>query len=140
MAMSYGYVYVAKVSMGANPNQLIKAVNEAEAYKGPSLIIAYAPCITHGFKSMGCSQLEAKLAVDCGYWSLYRFHPQGETNEKPAFILDSKEPTGNFRDFLLGEVRYSSLQKQFPTQAEELFVKTEADARQRLEKYKSLAR
>ena len=89
---------------------------------------------------MGCSQLEAKLAVDCGYWSLYRFQPQGETNEKPAFILDSKEPTGNFREFLLGEVRYSSLQKQFPAQAEELFAKTEADARQRLEKYQSLAR
>ena len=140
MAMSYGYIYVAQIAMGADKNQTLKAIAEAEAYPGPSLIIAYAPCITHGFKSMGCSQLEAKLAVDCGYWSLYRFHPQGETNEKPAFILDSKEPTGNFRDFLLGEVRYSSLQKQFPTQAEELFVKTEADARQRLEKYKSLAR
>ena len=140
MAMSYGYIYVAQIAMGADKNQTLKAIAEAEAYPGPSLIIAYAPCITHGFKSMGCSQLEAKLAVDCGYWSLYRYQPQGEASEKPAFILDSKEPTGNFRDFLLGEVRYSSLQKQFPAQAEELFAKTEADARQRLEKYKSLAR
>jgi len=140
MAMSYGYVYVAQISMGADKNQTIKAIAEAEKYKGPSLIIAYAPCINHGLKSgMGCSQLEEKRAVDCGYWSLYRFNPMLKDAGKNPFILDSKEPTASFREFLLGEVRYASLQKVFPDIAEELFTKTEKDAKERLEAYKKLA-
>ncbi|WP_123053445.1 pyruvate:ferredoxin (flavodoxin) oxidoreductase [Clostridium sp. JN-1] len=140
MAMSYGYVYVAQVSMGADKNQTLKALKEAEAYKGPSLVICYAPCINHGLKAgMGCSQLESKKAVDCGYWALYRFNPELKSEGKNPFALDSKEPTGNFRDFLMGEVRYSSLAKQFPGQAEALFEKTQKDAQERLEGYKKLA-
>ena len=110
MAMSYGYVYVAQISMGADKNQTLKAIAEAEAYDGPSLIIAYAPCINHGLKAgMGCSQLEAKLAVDCGYWATYRYNPALKEKGENPFVLDSKEPTADFREFLLGEVRYSSL-------------------------------
>lgn len=140
IAMSYGYVYVAQIAMGADKNQTLKAVAEAEAYPGPSLIIAYAPCINHGLKAgMGKSQLEAKRAVDSGYWALYRYNPQLNGTEKTAFMLDSKEPTLNFREFLLGEVRYSSLQKQFPDIADVLFVKTEQDAAERRETYKRLA-
>ena len=140
MAMSYGYVYVAQVAMGANQNQLIKALSEAEAYKGPSLVIAYAPCINHGIKAgMAQSQTEEKKAVECGYWQLYRYNPELKTEGKNPFTLDSKEPTGSFRDFLLGEVRYASLQKAFPDTAEELFAKCEADAKERLEGYKKLA-
>jgi pyruvate-ferredoxin/flavodoxin oxidoreductase len=121
-------------------NQTIKAITEAEAYPGPSLIIAYAPCINHGLKAgMGCSQLEAKKAVDCGYWAMYRYNPQLKAVGKNPFILDSKEPTANFREFLMGEVRYSSLQKQFPEFAEALFEKTEQDAKERLANYKRLA-
>ena len=140
MAMSYGYVYVAQVAMGADKNQTLKAIAEAEAYDGPSLIIAYAPCINHGLKvGMGCSQLEEKRAVDCGYWATYRFNPELKEQGKNPFILDSKEPTANFRDFLMGEVRFSSLQKMFPDTAEALFEKTEKDAKTRLEGYKKLA-
>jgi len=140
MAMSYGYVYVAQIAMGADKNQTLKAIAEAEAYPGPSLIIAYAPCINHGLKAgMGCSQLEAKKAVECGYWSTYRFNPQNKDNGKNPFTMDSKEPTASFRDFLMGEVRYSSLQKQFPETAEALFNKTEQDAKDRLAAYKRLA-
>jgi pyruvate-ferredoxin/flavodoxin oxidoreductase len=140
MAMSYGYVYVAQVAMGANQNQLIKALVEAESYPGPSLIIAYAPCINHGIKSgMGCSQLEAKKAVEAGYWHLYRYNPLLKEQGKNPFILDSKDPTGSFRDFLMGEVRYSSLAKTFPDIAEELFNAAEKDAKERLETYKKLA-
>ena len=140
MAMSYGYVYVAQVAMGADKNQTLKAIAEAEAYDGPSLIIAYAPCINHGLKvGMGCSQLEEKRAVDCGYWATYRYNPELKAEGKNPFILDSKEPTANFRDFLMGEVRFSSLQKMFPDTAEALFEKTEADAKDRLDGYKKLA-
>ena len=118
MAMSYGYVYVAQIAMGADKNQTLKAIAEAEAYDGPSLIIAYSPCINHGLKAgMGKSQLEAKHAVECGYWANYRYNPELKEQGKNPFILDSKEPTGNFREFLMGEVRYSALLKQFPDQA-----------------------
>ncbi|MEN6565010.1 MAG: pyruvate:ferredoxin (flavodoxin) oxidoreductase [Veillonellales bacterium] len=140
IAMSYGYVYVAQIAMGADKNQTLKAIAEAEAYPGPSLVVAYAPCINHGLKAgMGNSQLEAKRAVDCGYWALYRYNPELKGTGKNAFTLDSKEPTMNFREFLLGEVRYSSLKKQFPDMADALFEKTEQDAAERRETYKNLA-
>ncbi len=140
IAMSYGYVYVAQIAMGADKNQTLKAIAEAEAYPGPSLIIAYAPCINHGLKGgMGASHLESKRAVDSGYWANYRYNPQLKESGKNPFILDSKEPTMNFQEFLMGEVRYSALKKQFPDQAEALFEKTEEDAKGRLENYKRLA-
>ena len=140
IAMSYGYIYVAQIAMGADKNQTLKAIAEAEAYPGPSLIIAYAPCINHGLKAgMGCSQEEAKQAVASGYWSLYRFDPQKKETGANPFVLDSKEPTADFREFLLGEVRYSALKKQFPEMAEALFEKTEKDAKDRLASYKRLA-
>ncbi|MGI6093579.1 MAG: pyruvate:ferredoxin (flavodoxin) oxidoreductase [Veillonellaceae bacterium] len=140
IAMSYGYVYVAQIAMGADKNQTLKAIAEAEAYPGPSLIIAYAPCINHGLKvGMGCSQLEAKRAVDSGYWALYRYNPELKETGKNSFTLDSKESTMNFREFLMGEVRYSSLLKEFPEMAEALFAKTEKDSKERLENYKRLA-
>ena len=129
MAMSYGYVYVAQIAMGADKNQTLKAIAEAEAYKGPSLIIAYAPCISHGLKAgMGNSQLEEKRAVECGYWAMYRFNPMLKETGKNPFSLDSKEPTGDFREFIMGEVRYAALAKAFPEAAEALFEKTERDA------------
>ena len=140
MAMSYGYVYVAQVCMGADKNQLLRAMREAEAYHGPSLIIAYAPCINHGIGvGMGKSQAEAKAAVDAGYWQLYRFNPTLADEGKNPFTLDSKEPTKNFRDFLMGEVRYNSLTRTFPDIAEQLFEQTEADAKARLASYKRMA-
>ncbi|QAT40567.1 pyruvate:ferredoxin (flavodoxin) oxidoreductase [Clostridium sp. JN-9] len=140
MAMSYGYVYVAQIAMGADKNQTLKAIAEAEAYKGPSLIIAYAPCINHGLKAgMGCSQLEEKKAVDCGYWAMYRFNPALKEAGKNPFSLDSKEPTTSFREFLMGEVRYASLSKSFPEAADALYEKTEKDAMERLANYKKLA-
>lgn len=140
MAMSYGYVYVAQIAMGADKNQTLKAIAEAEAYKGPSLIIAYAPCISHGLKAgMGNSQLEEKRAVECGYWAMYRFNPMLKEAGKNPFSLDSKEPTGDFREFIMGEVRYAALAKAFPEAAEALFEKTERDAKERLENYKKLA-
>lgn len=141
IAMSYGYVYVAQIAMGADMNQTIKAIKEAEAYPGPSLIIAYAPCINHGLRlGMGCSQLEAKRAVESGYWSLYRYHPELKDSGSNPFVLDSKEPTMDFKEFLMGEVRYSSLKKQFPEIADQLFEKTASDAKGRLEGYKRLAK
>ena len=140
IAMSYGYVYVAQIAMGADKNQTLKAIAEAEAYPGPSLIIAYAPCINHGMKvGMGCSQLEAKRAVDSGYWAMYRYNPELKAAGKNSFTLDSKEPTMDFKEFLMGEVRYSSLKQQFPDMAEALFDKTEQDAKERRENYKRLA-
>ncbi|HWR40368.1 MAG TPA: pyruvate:ferredoxin (flavodoxin) oxidoreductase [Patescibacteria group bacterium] len=139
IAMSYGYVYVAQIAMGADKKQTLKAIAEAEAYPGPSLIIAYSPCINHGLKmGMGCSQEEAKRAVDCGYWAMYRYNPQLKDSGKNPFVLDSKEPTMSFHEFLMGEVRYSSLQKQFPDMAEALFAKTEQDAKERLKSYRRL--
>ncbi len=140
MAMSYGYVYVAQVAMGANMNQVIKAMTEAEAYDGPSLIIAYSPCINHGLRrGMGKTQDQAKRAVEAGYWHLYRYNPTLKAEGKNPFILDSKEPTESFRDFLMSEVRYTSLQKTFPEVADELFEKAERDAKERYETYKKLA-
>ena len=140
IAMSYGYVYVAQIAMGADKAQTLKAIAEAEAYPGPSLIIAYSPCINHGLKAgMGCSQAEAKRAVECGYWSLYRYNPELKEQGTNPFSMDSKAPTMNFREFLMGEVRYSSLQKQFPELAEALYAKTEQDAMERLQNYQKLA-
>ena len=141
MAISYGYVYVAQVAMGASPAQYMNAIKEAEAYDGPSLIIAYAPCINHGLKAgMGLSQKEEKLAVDCGYWHLYRYNPMLEGTDKNPFTLDSKEPDwSKFQDFLKGEVRFSSLYKLFPDRAQELLDKTEEFAKIRLASYKRMA-
>ncbi|MCF4150333.1 pyruvate:ferredoxin (flavodoxin) oxidoreductase [Dethiosulfovibrio sp. F2B] len=139
MAMTYGYVYVAQVAMGADKNQLVKAMAEAEAYDGPSLIIAYAPCINHGLKEgMGRSQNQEKKAVEAGYWHLYRYNPEAEEGKNP-FSLDSKEPKASFKDFILSEVRYSSLTKTFPEVAEQLFEAAERDAKRRYETYKKLA-
>ncbi len=142
MAISYGYVYVAQVAMGASPVQYMNAIKEAEAYDGPSLIIAYAPCINHGLKAgMGLSQKEEKLAVDCGYWHLFRYNPMLEGTDKNPFSLDSKEPDwSKFQDFLKSEVRFSSLYKLFPEKADELLQKTEEFAKIRLETYKKLAK
>ena len=140
MAMSYGYVYVAQVAMGADKNQTIKALVEAEKYDGPSLIIAYSPCINHGIiKGMSNSQHEEKKAVECGYWNLYRYNPELRESGKNPFILDSKDPKENFKDFLMGEVRYASLAKAFPELSKELFNKSEKDAQERLNNYKKLA-
>lgn len=140
MAMSYGYVYVAQIAMGADKNQALKAIAEAESYKGPSLIIAYAPCINHGLRvGMGSSQLETKRAVDSGYWSMYRFNPELKGTDKNPFILDSKAPTADFKEFLMGEVRFSSLKRQYPDKAEALFDKTAQDAKERREGYEKLA-
>ncbi len=138
MAMSYGYVYVASVSMGASHNQLLKAMLEAEKYDGPSLIIAYAPCINHGI-DMSKSQRQAKLAVEAGYWPLYRYNPELSKEGKNPFVLDQKEPSGDFQEFIRSEVRYATLLRQFPEQAEELLQRAEADARARYEHYKRLA-
>ncbi len=140
MATSYGYIYVAQVAMGASQSQLIKAIKEAEAYPGPSLIIAYAPCINHGIKGgMSTAQERIKKAVECGYWHMWRFNPLLKEEGKNPFILDSKEPTGNFRDFIMDEVRYSSLVRTFPETAEQLFEKCENEARERYETYKNMA-
>ncbi len=138
MAMSYGYVYVAQCAMGSNKQQLVNALIEAEKYDGPSLIICYAPCINHGINMMK-SQEEEKKAVDCGYWQLYRYNPEAIDAGKNPFTLDSKEPTGDYKSFLLGETRYASLMKARPELAEELFEKTEKDSKVRLETYKNLA-
>ena len=141
MAISYGYVYVAQVAMGASPVQYFNAIKEAEAYDGPSLIIAYSPCINHGLKAgMGLSQKEEKLAVECGYWHLFRYNPALEGTDKNPFTLDSKEPDwSKFQDFLKGEVRFASLYKMFPESADELLQKTEEFAKVRLNTYKRLA-
>ncbi len=138
MAMSYGYVYVAQVAMGADKNQVIKAIAEAEAYPGPSLIIAYATCINHGI-DMSNGMAETKKAVDAGYWQLYRYNPALVEAGKNPFTLDSKDPTGSYRDFIMSETRYKSLAKANPTVAEQLFVKAEEDAKVRLETYKTKA-
>jgi pyruvate-ferredoxin/flavodoxin oxidoreductase len=140
MAMSYGYVYVAQVGMGADKNQFMKAIIEAEAYDGPSLIICYAPCINHGIKQgMVKTQENTKDAVASGYWQLYRYNPELKKDGKNPFSLDSKEPTESFRDYIMNQVRYNSLTKEFPDVAEELFAATEEDAKERLAGYKKLA-
>ncbi|MBW1913923.1 MAG: pyruvate:ferredoxin (flavodoxin) oxidoreductase [Deltaproteobacteria bacterium] len=138
MAMTYGYVYVASVAMGANKNQFLKALVEAESYPGPSLIIAYSPCINHGI-NMGLSQEEEKRAVEAGYWNLYRYNPMLKEEGKNSFILDSKSPEADFKEFLKGEVRYSSLTRTFPDRAEALFQKAEEDMKERYETYKKMA-
>lgn len=137
MAATYGYVYVAQVAMGADQNQYFKAIKEAEAYPGPSLVIAYAPCINHGLRSgMGASQLEEKRAVECGYWHLYRYNPLLEEEGENPFIMDSKEPNWDkFQEFLDGEVRYTSLRKGFPEIADELYQSAKENAQWRYNSY-----
>ncbi len=141
IATTYGYVYVAQVAMGADNAQTLKAIREAEAYDGPSLIIAYSPCINHGLKlGMGHSQEEEKKAVECGYWHLWRYNPEEEAKGNNPFSLDSKEPDWDkFKDFLKGEVRFASVQKMYPKEADELFEAAEANAKWRYNNYKRLA-
>ncbi|WP_411680508.1 pyruvate:ferredoxin (flavodoxin) oxidoreductase [Clostridium thailandense] len=140
MAMTYGYVYVAQIAMGSNMNQTIKAIIEAENYKGPSLIIAYAPCINHGIKTgMGTSIAEEKKAVESGYWHLYRYNPLLGDEGKNPFVLESKEPTKPFKDFIQGEIRYTSLKTVFPEVADKMFDDAEKNAKERYEFYKRLA-
>ncbi len=140
IAATYGYVYVAQVAMGADKNQLLKAVIEAEKHDGPSLILAYAPCINHGIRAgMGKTQEQEDLAVKSGYWHLYRYNPANVAEGKNPFTLDSKEPTLSFMDFIKGETRYTSLEKAFPEIAQELFAKAEQEAKEKYEKYKKLA-
>ena len=130
--MNYGYVYVAQVAMGANPAQTLKVVAEAEAYDGPSLIIGYSPCEMHSIKGgMANCQNEMKRAVDCGYWNLFRFNPAAPKGRK--FTLDSREPKGGYREFLMNESRYARLTREFLDQADELFEKNEESAMQRWE-------
>lgn len=130
IAMSYGYIYVAQIAMGANMKQCIDALVEAESYPGPSLVIAYAPCINHGIKGgMKSSMAEEKKAVDAGYWNLFRFDPRKQLEGKNPFTLDSKEPTGDYQEFIMGEVRYNRLARTNPERAKELFAKAEADAK-----------
>ncbi len=139
IAMSYGNVYVAQIAMGADYNQTIKAITEAENYNGPSIIIAYAPCVSHGIRAgMGCTQAEQAKAVDSGYWHLFRYNPKLAANGEAAFILDSKEPKISYQEFLEGEIRYDSLKKREPEQAKELFDRAEAAAKRRYEYLKKL--
>jgi pyruvate-ferredoxin/flavodoxin oxidoreductase len=141
IVMTYGNVYVAQVAMGADFNQLITVLKEAQNYPGPALIIAYAPCITHGIvKGMGYAQEESKLAVQSGYWHLYRYNPQLKLEGKNPFILDSKEPTLPLRDFLMGEVRFAALSRKFPERAEYLMGLAEEQAKEKFERYSKLAR
>ncbi len=140
IAMSYGYVYVAQVAMGADYNQCVKAFAEAESYNGPSIIIAYAPCINHGIKGgMGISQIEEKKAVAAGYWNIFRFDPRLADEGKNPFMLDGKAPTESYRDFIMGEVRYNSLTRSFPERAEQLFEKAEKVAVEKYEHLEKLA-
>ena len=141
IATTYGYVYVAQIALGADQAQCLKAIREAEAYDGPSLVIAYAPCINHGLKKgMGKSQAEEKAAVECGYWHLWRYNPALEAEGKNPFTLDSKEPDwSKFQDYLKGEVRFASVMKQYPAEAAELFQAAEDNAKWRLRSYKRMA-
>jgi pyruvate-ferredoxin/flavodoxin oxidoreductase len=141
MAMTYGYVYVAQVAMGASQSQYLKAVREAEAYSGPSIIIAYSPCINHGLRAgMGKSQYQEKQAVESGYWHLYRYNPVLEEEGKNPFLLDSKEPQWDqFQSFLKSEVRYTSLQKSFPAEAAHLFKAAQTNAKWRYDSYVRMA-
>ena len=135
IAMTYGYVYVAQVSMGANPNQTLKAIAEAEAYHGPSLIVAYSPCEMHSIKGgMANCQVEMKKAVECGYWNLFRFNPDLKKEGKNPFTLDSKAPAGGYQEFLMNEARYSALTRSFPDRAKELFALSEETAKARFDK------
>ncbi len=140
MAMSYGYVYVAQIAMGANMNQTVRAIREAESYDGPSLVMAYSPCISHGIRGgMGLAMNQMKRAVASGYWTLYRNDPRLEDEGKNPFVLDSKEPTESFREFLESENRYRTLERNFPEDAEILFAAAEKDAKSRYEKYRRMA-
>ncbi|HBP38208.1 MAG TPA: pyruvate:ferredoxin (flavodoxin) oxidoreductase, partial [Clostridiales bacterium] len=141
MAMSYGYVYVAQVAMGASQAQTLKAFAEAEAWHGPSLVICYSPCINHGIKGgMTISQKREKDAVDCGYWHLYRYNPALKAEGKNPFTLDSKEPAGDYKTFVKGEVRYSSLFMKYPAEkVDAIFDKAIQDSQERLASYKRLA-
>jgi len=140
MQATYGNVYVAQIAMGANMNQTLKAIAEAEAHPGPSLIIAYAPCINHGIKKgMGAAMDEMKRAVEAGYWNLWRYNPGLKEEGKNPFVLDSKEPTESFRDFIMGEVRYAALVNEFPELAEDLFNKLEQDAKEKRRTYELMA-
>lgn len=140
MMMTYGNIYVAQVAMGADKNQTLKAVREAESYQGPSIIIAYAPCISHGLKSgMGKSMENMAQAVQAGYWHLYRYHPDLIKEGKQPFTLDSKDPKGDFQEFLMGQVRYSALARQFPEHAQQLFEKAQQDAKRRLREYQKMS-
>ena len=142
IATTYGYVYVAQIAMGASYDQCLKAIREAEAYPGPSLVIAYAPCINHGIKrGMGKAQAEQAAAVECGYWHLWRYNPALEDEGKNPFTLDSKEPQWEkFQEFLQGEVRYAALAKQFPSEAHELFEAAEGMAKKRYASYQRMAK
>jgi pyruvate-ferredoxin/flavodoxin oxidoreductase len=140
ISMTYGYIYVAQIAMGANMNQTLKAFHEAESYKGPSIIIAYSSCINHGIKAgMSYAQYRQKQAVDAGYWHLYRYNPELKAQGKNPFSLDSKEPKESFREFLNNEVRFSSLVKTFPADAERLFAEADKEAKEKYEFYKKLA-
>ncbi len=140
ISATYGYVYVAQVSMGANKTQLMKVLQEAESYDGPSLIICYSPCIAHGIKTgMGTTQNRMKLAVDSGYWHLWKYDPRRKEVGKNPFVLESKPPTMPFRDFLMGETRYTTLVQEFPEEAERLFAEAEQDAKERYESYLRMA-
>ncbi len=140
IAMSYGYVYVAQCAMGADNNQVIKALVEAESYNGPSIVICYAPCINHGIKGgMGIAQLEEKKAVEAGYWNIFRFDPRLADEGKNPFMLDCKAPTASYRDFIMGEVRYNSLTRSFPERAEKLFTEAEKEAEQKYAHLQKLA-
>ena len=140
IAMTYGYVYVAQVAMGADMNQCIKAFSEAESYHGPSIILAYAPCINHGIKGgMGVSQVEEKKAVAAGYWHNFRFDPRRADEGQNPFQLDSKAPSASYRDFIMGEVRYNSLTRSFPDRAEKLFANAEKYAVEKYERLKKMA-
>jgi pyruvate-ferredoxin/flavodoxin oxidoreductase len=141
MLSTYGYIYVAHVSLGGNPNHVIKCLKEAAAHKGPSIVIAYAPCINHGIaKGMGCSITEEKLAVECGYWPLFRYVPENTARGQNPFVLDSAEPNGKLREFMMGENRFASLTRTFPETAEKLFAEAEVQCAERYAKYKEMAK
>ena len=140
IAMSYGYIYVAQVAMGYNPQQCLDAILEAESYNGPSLIIAYAPCINHGIKGgMKIAQTEEKKAVEAGYWHCFRYDPRKAMDGKNPFTLDSKKPTASYEDFIMGEVRYNSLARSNPERAKELFAKAVKNAEEKYNKLVKLA-
>jgi len=140
LAMAYGTIYVAQVAMGADKNQFVKALKEAEDYPGPSLVIAYAPCINHGLvHGMNCSQIEMKMAVESGYWNLYRYNPLLAKEGKTPFILDSKDPTLDLKEFMMGEVRFNSLYRTFPEEAAKLLAEAERHAKAKHAEYVRMA-
>ena len=137
---TYGYIYVAQVCMGANPEHVIKCLKEAAAHKGPSIVIAYAPCINHGLsKGMSKAMDEGKAAVECGFWPLFRYNPDVEAEGKNPFSLDSAAPNGKLQEYMMGETRFASLTRTFPEIAERLFAEAEDFTNKRYEKYRKLA-